>query len=74
MGMTQETCSVVTSVLNMGEASDSPCVFSNMWVPMQSGNETNDLLKSDPAKVGPVTPPLQGVPFRCTVWLWSTAN
>jgi len=37
------------------------CVFSNTWVPMQSGNETNDPLKSGPAKAGPAgpaTPPL----------------
>ena len=28
-------------------------VFSNTWVPMQSGNETNDSRKSGPAKAGP---------------------
>ena len=27
--------------------------FSNTWVPMQSGNETNDSRKSGPAKAGP---------------------
>ena len=56
-------------------------VFSNTWVPMQSGNETNDQLKSGPAKAVPsrvATPPLTYIRSRAwhdyTWWVMKSSR